>query len=78
MSHRKQVKGALYTSGPSIARTLSIWPSAFLAGAIEPVPLFTPHRIRTKRPDGEPEQSIDAAFRLVLLTQWQRMPPWLQ
>ena len=78
MSHRKQVKGALYTSGPSVARTLSIWPSAFLADAIEPVPLFTPHHIRTKRPDREPAQSIDAAFRLVLLTQWQRMPPWLQ
>ncbi len=78
MSHRKQVKGALYTSGPSVARTLSIWPSAFLADAFEPVPLFTPHHIRTKRPDGEPAQSIDAAFRLVLLTQWQRMPPWLQ
>ena len=78
MSHRKQVKGALYTSGPSVARTLSIWPSAFLADAFDPVPLFTPHRIRTKRPDRVPTEPIDNAFRLVLLTQWQRLPPWLQ
>ena len=78
MSHRKQAKGALYTSGPSVARTLSIWPSAFLADAFDPVPLFTPHRIRTKRPDRVPAEPIDNAFRLVLLTQWQRLPPWLQ
>ena len=54
MFRRKQVNGALFSSGPSAARSLFFWPAAFLADDVRPVSPATPHRTRTEQPPRVP------------------------